>query len=129
MLESDDLISLIEAEGVGVFYTHLKRVCGGYDTDSQRVWIDYAVARNSILFRCTLAHEYIHVLRGDNGPQPSLVEQYCDRNAMKMLISDVEYEQAELVTGGNVWDLAQELGVTVDYVRLYQEVRWGVKLS
>lgn len=69
---------------------------------------------------CALAHEYVHAMRGDDGPQPEWVEKLCDEAAAKMLISPAEYALTENVYGSHPAQLAVELGVTQQIITAYQ---------
>ena len=70
----------------------------------------------------TLAHEYAHAMRGDDGPQPRWVEDWCDEQSARLLISPIEYAVAESIYGPYPAVLAAELGVTQRLVEAYQRI-------
>lgn len=71
--------------------------------------------------RCVLAHEYVHALYGHDGHQDAAVERRVTRDAARLLISSADYRLAERMYEGDVWLVAEELNVTVEFVHAYQE--------
>lgn len=77
--------------------------------------------------RCILAHEYIHALHGHDGHQRTAIERRVTRDAARLLISPAEYRLTEQIYEGEVWQIAEELDVTVEFIHAYQE--WLTELS
>lgn len=72
--------------------------------------------------KCVLAHELVHVVRGDKGAQHPGVERLVDREAARLLIPCAEYALAERVYGPNRYRLAEELHVTQHTISAYQSL-------
>lgn len=68
----------------------------------------------------TLAHELVHALRCDVCAQSREVEVLVDQAAARMLVDPVAYAAAERLVGGDVYGLAEELGVSVECVVAYR---------
>ena len=73
--------------------------------------------------RFTLAHEYVHALRGHDGPQSPGIEARVDQEAARMLVSATEYALAERIVGSHPAAIAEELGVPEDCVQAWQAAR------
>ena len=68
-----------------------------------------------------LAHELIHVRRGDDGHKDKATEECVQRRAALLIISPLEYQLAEKLCDGNVIAIARELDVTPDIIRAYRQ--------
>ena len=82
------------------------------------VWLDERLLQADQ--RCTLAHEIVHIDRGDCGPQPMEVEREIERTIATRLISAEDYYRAAFIHGTDVTALAYELRVNAYLVR----ARW-----
>lgn len=94
-------------------------LAGAYYHDTGLIVIDSRLPETSQ--RATLAHEYVHALRGHDGPQSASMERCVDRQAARLLISPAEYALAEHLHEGNAAGIAEELGVPVWVVVAYCE--------
>lgn len=69
-----------------------------------------------VRYRCTLAHELGHAVRGDTPTgdawSDTRMERAADQIAAQLLISPAEYAAAEAIYGPHPAAIAQELGVT-----------------
>ena len=104
---------------ITVHYKPLKNnLAGAYSASQNTVYIDTSLS--ACEERCTLAHEYVHAVRGHTGAQPDYVEARVDEEAARLLIDVEEYRQAERVYGSHPNVLAEELDVTPRYVIAFQ---------
>lgn len=82
--------------------------------------------RPLIVQTCTLAHELAHHQLGHRPTADPVLrarqEVQADRFAAQMLVSPLDFERAELLTGGHTAALARELGVVSWVVRAYRQV-------
>lgn len=69
-----------------------------------------------------LAHELIHIRRGDGGHKDKATEECVQRRAALLLVSPLEYQLAEMLYDGNTLAIARELDVTPDIIRAYRQV-------
>ncbi|ASE56571.1 ImmA/IrrE family metallo-endopeptidase [Corynebacterium jeikeium] len=112
-LTTDDLHQLAEELGVTIT-THDRGPKGWYHHHTRTISLrsDLRAAN----YRCTLAHELAHALRGDeptgNPHFDARSERAADYMAAEMLISRAEYELAERLHDGHEGAIARELGVT-----------------
>lgn len=97
---------------------------GAYYLHQRLIIIDSRLPEQEQL--ATLAHEYIHACYWHDGHQSPEIEAAVNRRAAKLLVSPVEYVLAENVYGGNVFLIAEELGLPEWVVKAYQE---GLKLK
>ncbi|WP_461004603.1 M78 family metallopeptidase domain-containing protein [Trueperella pyogenes] len=116
-----ELISLVESHGITVSWGHVYSL-GTYHHPTATIWLDYALASYPRQALGVLAHEYVHALRGHDGPQSASMERCVDRQAARLLISPAEYALAERLHEGNAVGIAEELGVPVWVVVAYREV-------
>lgn len=75
--------------------------------------------------RCILVHELIHWKHGDdttNGCHGSRLERRCRKETALLLIDPVEYATAERLYDGNIYQIANELNVTLDIINDYQQL-------
>ena len=122
MVKLEEFITEIEAHGFGVEWGRLRCGKAGYHHQTRTIWMDHRLASRPTEAICTLAHEYAHATRGDDGPQPAWVEDWCDEYAARLLISPIEYAVAESIYGPYPAALAAELGVTRRLVEAYQRI-------
>lgn len=97
-------------------------VMGVYDDEAKMILIDRGLTY--VQKRCTLAHELVHWVYGDNACDPvfrAKEEHRARRQAAGMLISSVEYSMAEEMYDSNPLMIARELDVTVQVLRDYQK--------
>ena len=120
MISLESLIAIVEAAGFCVAWTQLHRSKAGYHHPTKTIWMDYGLDSRPNHAISTLAHEFIHAQRGDDGPQPRWVESLCDEEAARFLISPAEYALAESIYGPHPAQIATELGVTQTIVEAYQ---------
>lgn len=92
----------------------------------------YCLATNTVLIdrritytrkRCALVHELVHWQHGDdtsNGCRGGKLEQRCRRETAMLLINPSEYALAERIYGGNPYQMAAELNVTVQVIEDYK---------
>lgn len=114
-----DLISSIEQAGASVVFLPSFSLPGAFHARKNLVIINSTMpAREQ---RATLAHELIHVLRKDDGPQPPHIEALVDRAAARLLISPIEYQIAERIVGCVPGALAEELDVPVWVIHAWQD--------
>ena len=76
-------------------------------------------------YRCTLAHEIGHAIRGDqptgNQHFDNRMERAADHIAAQLLISPTEYATAEALYGCHPGAIAKELGVTTHLLNVWQQ--------
>lgn len=114
----EDLINACVRLGVHVVFLPFP-LAGAYYHDAGLIVIDSRLPTASQ--RATLAHEYIHALRGHVGPQEAHIEACVDRQAARLLVSPAEYMLAERLYGADVEMIGEELGVPVWVVIAYRE--------
>lgn len=114
----DTLTRLCACEGIAVLETTLDSAWGAYDHNTRTIYLHAALTTRQKA--ATLAHEYVHYLRGDTGPQPPHVERRVDEEAAFMLISTEEYATAEHIVGPDPRALAIELDTTLWIVEAWQ---------
>lgn len=102
-------------------------LAGAYYHDTGLIVIDSRLPETSQ--RATLAHEYVHALRGHDGPQSASMEQCVDRQAARLLISPAEYALAERLHEGNPVGIAEDLGVPVWVVEAYRQALYDEFVS
>lgn len=117
-MTEEDLITACTSIGVHVVFMPFP-LAGAYYHDTGLIVIDSRLPETSQL--ATLAHEYVHALRGHDGPQSASMERYVDREAARLLISPAEYALAERLHEGNAVGIAEELGVPAWVVAAYCE--------
>lgn len=95
---------------------------GGYDAANNRILIiDRRITYTRK--RCALVHELVHWQHGDdtsNGCRGGKLEQRCRRETAMLLINPSEYALAERIYGGNPYQMAAELNVTVQVIEDYK---------
>lgn len=114
----EDLITACTRLGVHVVFVPFP-LAGAYYHDTGLIVIDSRLPEPSQ--RATLAHEYVHALRGHDGPQESHIERLVDRQAARLLISPAEYALAEYMHGTNVAAIADELHLPTWTVDAYRQ--------
>ena len=117
-MTEEDLINACAKIGVHVAFLPLEDA-GLYIHSRRLIVVESRLPET--LQRATLAHEYVHALRGHVGPQSASVERLVDREAARLLISPAEYALAEYMHEGNTVGIAEELGVPVWVVEAYRE--------
>lgn len=118
-MTEEELIAALVHEGVHVVHVPFS-LPGAYFRRECLVVIDSRCSE--VERRCTLAHELVHVRRGDDGPQSPEIEALVDERASLSLIRATEYAVAEKLVGPHPGALAPELGVTQRTVEAYQRV-------
>ncbi|WP_406714766.1 ImmA/IrrE family metallo-endopeptidase [Trueperella pyogenes] len=116
-MSEEDLILACASMGVHVVFVPLD-LAGAYVHELNLILIDSRLPPASQ--RATLAHEYIHALRGHVGPQEAHIEACVDRQAARLLVSPAEYMLAERLYGADVEMIGEELGVPVWVVIAYR---------
>lgn len=72
---------------------------GAWDPATRTVYVDRRLSEREL--RCTLAHELVHVERGDDGRQPAHVERFVSSVAAARLIPANQLEDT-LVAGADL---------------------------
>ncbi|MEW6894499.1 ImmA/IrrE family metallo-endopeptidase [Trueperella pyogenes] len=121
-----DLIRACARLGVHVAFLPLEDA-GLYIHSRRLIVVDSRLPE--ALQRATLAHEYVHALRGHDGPQSASVERCVDRQAARLLISPAEYALAERLHEGNPVGIAEDLGVPVWVVEAYRQALYDEFVS
>ncbi|QOR47535.1 ImmA/IrrE family metallo-endopeptidase [Trueperella pecoris] len=116
-MTEEDLINACAQVGVHVVFVPFP-LAGAYYHDTGLIVIDSRLPTASQ--RATLAHEYIHALRGHDGPQEAHIEARVDREAASLLVSPAEYELAERLHGANTAAIAEELTLPTWAITAYQ---------
>lgn len=114
-----ELLDTLTAEHVHVAFIPTPRPGAWYHRE-RLIVIDSGLT--PVTQKCVLAHELVHVVRDDKGPQREAVEVLVNREAARLLISPSEYALAERVYGPNCYCLAEELSVTENTIRSYQSL-------
>lgn len=117
-MTEEDLITACARVGVHVVFVPFP-LAGAYYHDTGLIVIDSRLPETSQ--RATLAHEYVHALRGHDGPQSASMERCADRQAARLLISPAEYALAEYMHGTNVAAIADELHLPTWTVDAYRQ--------
>ncbi|WP_341741341.1 hypothetical protein [Trueperella pyogenes] len=123
-----ELISLVESHGITVSWGHVCSL-GAYHHPTATIWLDCSLASCPRQALGVLAHEYVHALRGHDGPQSASVERCVDRQAARLLISPAEYALAERLHEGNAVGIAEDLGVPVWVVEAYRQALYDEFVS
>jgi Zn-dependent peptidase ImmA (M78 family) len=105
--------------GVAVHVAHLPSPYRGY-YDPERRHVVYDFNLTPIERRVVLAHELGHDHHGHACEDDPDYERAADIFAARLLIDPAEYAQLERVTH-DVDAIAEEMGVTPDLVRIYQQ--------
>lgn len=92
---------------------------GAYYLQQRLIVIDSRLSGQEQL--ATLAHEYIHACFWHDGHQSQEIEAAVNRRAARLLVPPIEYVLAENVYGGNVFLIAEELGLPEWVVKAYRE--------
>lgn len=74
--------------------------------------------------RSVLAHELAHAYYRDEIYGDPRIENRANRWAARLLITDDEYRAAELIHGSHPGAIAHELGVNVDVVHTWCDIRF-----
>lgn len=114
----EDLITACARVDVHVVFVPFP-LAGAYYHDDGLIVIDSRLPTASQ--RATLAHEYVHALRGHDGCQSASVERCVDRQAARLLISPAEYALAERLHEGNAVGVADELHLPTWTVDAYRQ--------
>lgn len=93
--------------------------CGVYDWTHNRIVLHDGLT--PVQARCTLCHELEHVRHGDRSCTGK-DEARARRRAALRLVSPVAYAAAEQVYDGCAWQVACELGVTMQVIDDYRLV-------
>lgn len=117
-------IAALESEamrlGVRVTWQELPAgYCGVYDWTRGRIVLHDGLT--PVQERCTLCHELEHVRHGDRSCTGKGETRARRRTALR-LVSPVAYAAAEQVYGGCAWQIACELGVTVQVIDDYRQI-------
>lgn len=91
---------------------------GSYNSTTRTITIAQGLSHAQQLV--TLQHEYIHAMHDEHDtwdPDPQIEEARTRRETASALISPVEYRLAEQVYGPDLWQIAGQLGVTVQVVQ------------
>jgi len=94
---------------------------GIYCLDTDTILIDRRITWTRK--RCTLIHELVHRKHGDDtsqGCNGCRMERRCRMETARMLVNPMEYATAEYAYGGNAWNIADDLNVTVDVIHDYR---------
>lgn len=93
---------------------------GGYDAANNRILISDRLT--PIQRRCALAHEISHARRHhDVGCKcDSATERRADMEAARMLVNQLEYQSAEIISDGDECAIARELNVMPWVIRAYK---------
>jgi Zn-dependent peptidase ImmA (M78 family) len=114
-----ELLAHASTLGVSVHVAHLPAPYRGY-YDSDRRMVVYGFDLTPIERRCVLAHELGHAFYDHRCRGHQASEDAADLYAAHLLIDPAEYAEVEAVYP-SVETIAEELGVTVDLVRIFQE--------
>ncbi|MEW6875095.1 ImmA/IrrE family metallo-endopeptidase [Trueperella pyogenes] len=125
-MTEEDLITACTSIGVHVVFMPFP-LAGAYYHDTGLIVIDSRLPETSQL--ATLAYEYVHALRGHDGPQSASMERYVDPEAARLLISPAEYALAEYAHEGSTVGIAEELGVPVWVVEAYRQALYDEFVS
>lgn len=114
-----DPFAIAKALGVRIEYTDLTHLGRDGDSDPRTRTIRLQAGMLYRLERSVLAHELIHIIRGDQktmfGYYDERDERRADEQAAHMLIDFTEYRIAEEKCGNHVEGIALELGV-IDWI-------------
>lgn len=94
-------------------------ICGVYDWPRDRIVLHDGLT--PVQARCTLCHELEHVRHGDRSCTGKGEAGARRRTALR-LVSPVAYAAAEQVYDGCAWQIACELGVTVQVIDDYRQI-------
>lgn len=114
----DQLIARCTTIGVRVVFAPYE-LAGAYIHAVKLIVIDTRQAEGHQL--ATLAHEYFHALRGDEGTQGKRVERLIDQRAARLLIDPFEYALAERLFEGDSAAIAEEAGFPVWVIDAYKD--------
>lgn len=112
------LVRVAAALGVRLHATHLdEQTLGLYSPDEQRIYFDIRLTPNER--RVTIAHELGHAYYGHDHSNPKH-ERQAEVFAAELLIDPEKYARLERVDPDQ-HRLADDLGVTVELIRTYEE--------
>lgn len=98
-------------------------VCGLYDDRRRLIILDARL--NWRQEACALRHELFHAQYHDPGcgsEYGMACERRCRRETARALISPAEYAMAERMFDADPWNMAVELGVTMQVLRDYRQL-------
>lgn len=117
-----DLFDMAHALGLKVTYHH-GRGKGYYLHHAKRISLRDDLTERQL--RSTLAHELGHAVRGDV-PTGTIfdarAERAADQFAAKLLITEEDYINLEMLHDGALDPIAHELGVTVHLVEVWRRM-------
>lgn len=98
-------------------------LCGVYYEPARLIVLDESLP--DFQRRCTLCHELVHARYHDSGCGTAYgvkAERRARRETALRLIDPVEYAAAEQVYDGCAWQIACELGVTMQVIDDYRRI-------
>lgn len=105
--------------GVSVQWVELPRGRRGAYAHAART-ILLSAALSETMAVPVLMHEIEHARRGDDGPQPTWVEERINATVAARMIGECDYAAAEDLAGGHAGGMAVELDVPVWVVEAYR---------
>lgn len=120
----DALLAQCRREGIVVNRAHLDCRLGCWSASARMIWVDSALSDRHAA--PTLAHELMHVRRGDVGPMPARVEQEIDEEVSVGFVDPREYARAERIRGPYAACIADEMDLPQWVVEAWQRRRLRV---
>ncbi|QPK81152.1 hypothetical protein G7Y41_08945 [Schaalia sp. ZJ405] len=116
-----DLLYQARRERVEVVRAHLTGAAGLWDAETGTIYIDSALSDAEAA--PVLAHELIHVRRGDTCSQSERAERLIDERVAAMFVEVDGYAYAEQLYPGDAVSIADELSLPAWVVEAFQRAR------
>ncbi|MBS6101793.1 MAG: hypothetical protein KH751_04160 [Actinomyces sp.] len=114
----DDMLGHAASLGITVCRAKLKGALGLWDAKTRHIWIDSRLTDSAAT--PVLAHELLHVQRGDNGHQKPDVEQAIDAHVAFLMVDPKAYAQAESLYETDTSAIAEELNLPEWVISAYE---------
>ena len=114
----DDMLGHAASLGITVCRAKLEGALGLWDAKTRHIWIDSRLTDSAAT--PVLAHELLHVQRGDNGHQNPDVEQAIDAHVAFLMVDPKAYAQAESLYETDTHAIAEELNLPEWVISAYE---------
>lgn len=96
----------------------LSGALGLWDNKSKTIWIDSRLTDAAAA--PVLAHELLHVQRGDDGHQSEEIEQAIDAHVAFLMVDPQAYAEAEALFETDTWAISEELNLPQWVIEAYE---------
>jgi Zn-dependent peptidase ImmA (M78 family) len=114
----DDMLNYAASLGITVCRAKLCGALGLWDNNTKTIWIDSRLADKAAT--PVLAHELLHVQRGDDGHQSEEIEQAIEAHVAFLLVDPDAYAAAEAIYETDTWAISEELDLPQWVIEAYE---------